>query len=144
MTKQGKNSDHPYEGEVEVSGRVLEADVRRKRCQVWLDDDTYVSVAFTAGEQESQITSALGSHKHTQVIVHGLGAFTPEGELKGIIRTDRVRLRPLDAPSVDPNAPNIMESIAEIVKDVPDEEWDKLPADLSSRLDYYLYGIERE
>lgn len=34
--------------------------------------------------------------------------------------------------------------IDSIVAKVPEEEWDKLPPDLSSRIDYYLYGIERE
>ena len=33
----------------------------------------------------------------------------------------------------------IEEVIAEIAAEVPDEDWDKLPTDLSSRLDYYLY-----
>ena len=27
----------------------------------------------------------------------------------------------------------------EIAKEIPQEEWDKLPADLTDRLDYYLY-----
>ena len=42
----------------------------------------------------------------------------------------------------DPEAPPIEDVIREIAKDVPDEEWEKLPYDLTDRLDYYLYGAE--
>ena len=44
--------------------------------------------------------------------------------------------------SLDPSAPRIEDVIKRIVKDVPDEEWEKLPHDLTDRLDYYLYGVE--
>ena len=33
--------------------------------------------------------------------------------------------------------------IEDSFKDVPQEEWDKLPHDLTDRLDYYLYGTDR-
>jgi hypothetical protein len=33
---------------------------------------------------------------------------------------------------------------AEIAESVPQEEWDKLPADLSGNLDHYLYGCPKE
>ena len=38
-------------------------------------------------------------------------------------------------------------SLEQIIEDsfkgVPQEEWDKLPHDLTDRLDHYLYGTER-
>ena len=45
--------------------------------------------------------------------------------------------------SFDPDAPCIEDVIREIAGDVPDEEWEKLPHDLTDRLDYYLYGAEK-
>ena len=38
---------------------------------------------------------------------------------------------------------SLEEVIEENFKGVPDEEWDKLPSDLTDRLDFYLYGTER-
>lgn len=38
----------------------------------------------------------------------------------------------------------IWQEIREIVKDVPDEEWDKLPRDGSANLDHYLYGAPKK
>ena len=43
----------------------------------------------------------------------------------------------------DPNAPTIEETLAAIVADVPKEEWDRLPADLSDNLDHYIYGTPK-
>jgi len=35
------------------------------------------------------------------------------------------------------------ERILEITAEVPDEEWDKLPADSSAQLDHYIYGTAK-
>jgi predicted DNA-binding antitoxin AbrB/MazE fold protein len=43
----------------------------------------------------------------------------------------------------DPNAPPIEEKLRAIVADVPQEEWDRLPADLSEHLDHYIYGTPK-
>lgn len=37
-------------------------------------------------------------------------------------------------------AKTLWDAIQDIVKDVPDEVWDKLPADGSEQHDHYLYG----
>ena len=45
------------------------------------------------------------------------------------------------APPADQWYPgSIEEKIAEIRKDIPQEELDKIPSDLSYRLDEYIYG----
>lgn len=51
-----------------------------------------------------------------------------------------------DAPTkegFDPNAPAIEDRIRAIVADVPQEEWDRLPADLTDHLDHYIYGTPK-
>lgn len=35
---------------------------------------------------------------------------------------------------------NIAEQIAEIAREVPEEEWAKVPPDLAENLEHYLYG----
>jgi putative addiction module CopG family antidote len=36
--------------------------------------------------------------------------------------------------------PNFMAAFETIAKDVPDTDWDNVPADLSKNVDHYLYG----
>jgi len=62
----------------------------------------------------------------------------------------RVRLIVLPAIPVIENEPaalkdtrSIEEKIAEIVADVPEEEWAKLPPDLGDNLDHYIYGLPK-
>ncbi len=37
----------------------------------------------------------------------------------------------------------IWEDILELTADVPEEEWDKLPADLAEQHDHYIYGTPK-
>lgn len=133
---------HMPKDEAKISGRVLEVDVKQKQCQVWLDDDTCVLVSFTQ-EQESRVTEAIKNHKDLRLVVHGPGEFASDGSLNRITRADTLFVRQRERPR-DPNAPSIHEKIDALFSDVPDEEWEKVPTDLSMRLDYYLYGIDRE
>lgn len=43
-------------------------------------------------------------------------------------------------PANEPPGLTIEEKIARIVADVPDDEWESLPADLNEHLDHYIYG----
>ena len=49
----------------------------------------------------------------------------------------------LTAEDVQPRL-TIWQEIREIVKDVPDEEWQRLPRDVSANVDHYLYGAPKE
>lgn len=40
-------------------------------------------------------------------------------------------------------AKTIWQEIREIVQDVPNEEWERLPCDGSANLDHYLYGAPK-
>jgi hypothetical protein len=57
----------------------------------------------------------------------------------------RLTVLPQDAQSTTPaQAPrSLEEEIAEIVASVPEEEWEKLPADLGDNLDHYIYGTPK-
>lgn len=55
-------------------------------------------------------------------------------------------LRNLFLPGVPelPSAPQTLEEkVAAIVAGVPEEEWNKLPADMGEHLDHYIYGIPK-
>lgn len=136
-------AEQPYEDEVNIIGRVLEADVRQRKFQIWLDERTNALVTFTE-EQESEVTTALKEHQLVHLGVRGHGEFTPQGTLKRIITVDSLNLVRDEDPIFDSSAPRVEDVIAKIAKDVPDEEWDRLPPDLTDRLDHYLYGGEEE
>ena len=54
----------------------------------------------------------------------------------------RVRLTLLDDEKPSHTTPklSIEQKLAELAAEVPPEEWDSLPKDLSDQLDHYLYG----
>jgi len=70
----------------------------------------------------------------------------PEGaEAEVVITLDRQEGEALLAEAeYDPNAKPIWEEVLEIGASVPQEEWDKVPTDLSKNLDHYLYGAPKE
>ncbi len=55
----------------------------------------------------------------------------------------RVELAAPAKEEFDPNAPTIEDKLCAIWADVPQEEWDRLPADLSEHLDHYIYGTAK-
>lgn len=50
----------------------------------------------------------------------------------------------VDLESYDPNAKPIWEIAEELAADVPDEEWGKIPSDLSINYKHYLYGSPKK
>lgn len=53
------------------------------------------------------------------------------------LRTEVPAAAPIDKRS-------ILEIVAELAKQVPEDEWKRLPTDLSKNLDHYLYGAKKE
>lgn len=47
-------------------------------------------------------------------------------------------------PTSELPRPTIEEKIARIMADVPEGEWEKLPADLNDHLDHYIYGTPKQ
>jgi hypothetical protein len=131
-----------HEDTVDTTGEVLEADVRQRRFQLWLDEGSFVTVGFSQ-DQEAEVTSALRDHGSVRLQVKGRAAFSPEGRMLRVLVVDEMRLRPLGEPALDPRARPIWEELAELARKVPKEEWDKLPSDLSDNIDHYVYGVPK-
>lgn len=132
-------SEPSHENYVDISGEVLEADLRQGRCQVWIDEKTWITVPFSL-DQEEQITDALKGHKTHRLQIKGRGDFSPQGKPIRIAEVDDLKLQPLGESSYNPSARPIEEILAELAKEVPEDEWKKLPTDLTENLDQYLYG----
>ncbi|HUS92641.1 MAG TPA: hypothetical protein VM695_12365 [Phycisphaerae bacterium] len=135
-------SETPYEATVTVTGEVLEADVRQKRFQLWREDGTAVSVSFTES-QEDLVTTALKNHRSVRLRVTGRAEHAASGQLQRFIHVDSLEVAPTGPTKFDATAPAIEDLLASIAAEVPAEEWDRLPADLTDDLDHYVYGTPR-
>ncbi len=129
----------PYEDEIEITGRVLEADVRKRRFQVWMDDQTNATVNFMEN-QESEVITALREHASMRLSVKGRGKFSKEGTLQQVHNVEYLKVIPDNRTEFDMSASCIEDTISEVFNNVPDHEWDEVPSDLSHRHDFYLYG----
>jgi hypothetical protein len=127
---------------VEVTGEVLEADVKQRKFQLWIDGQTHVLVMFS-DPQEVDVTTALRDHKSVRVRVKGQAEISPQGKLLRVTEIEELVLGPAGEVPYDPSAPAIEEVLADLARGVPEAEWDKLPSDLTDNLDHYLYGTPK-
>ena len=132
-----------HEDRVDITGEVLEADIRLKHFQVWLDEKTGVKVNFSP-EQEDQVTSALRDHLTLRLQVIGRGEVSPQGTVSRVTQVEELRLRPLGETPYDASARPIEDVLTELAGEVPQEAWERLPSDLTDRLDHYLYGTPQQ
>jgi hypothetical protein len=132
-----------YEDAVNVEGEVFEADVRQRKFQLWRDAQNAVTVSFDE-QQEEMVTTALKEHRSLHIRVVGRGEYSPEGQLLKVTRVDHIETVQPQASEFDVASPNIEDILSVIAAQVPAEEWNKLPSDLSSDLDHYLYGTPRK
>jgi len=134
----------PYEDYTEQEGEIVEADVRKGKFQIWTKRGVAIPASFKP-EQEEIVTRALKDHQLLRVVVSGRVEYSPEGKPIRFIEVDRLSVRSIqDEYLFSKDAPAIEDELAAIWNDVPDEEWKKLPSDLSRNLDHYLYGTPKE
>ena len=134
--------DRGQVGRLEVRGEVLEADIRQNRFQLWQDEKTCVTVSFSP-EQEEQVTNALRDHKMLRLRAEGVGEFSALGKPLKITQANLV-LEPVKEARFDSKALSIEDVLANLAKEVPSEDWNKLPPDLANNLDHYLYGSPKK
>ena len=132
-----------HQDQVNVVGEVLEADLKKGRFQVWLDEKTGVTVAFSS-QQEGEVTNALRDHRTLRLRVIGRGEFSAQGKLLHIPQVERLQLQPLGESGYDATARPIEDVLMDLADEVPEEDWKRLPPDLTDNLDHYLYGTPRQ
>lgn len=64
-----------------------------------------------------------------------------EVELQFQVRMNSI---PTMQPADDARSSCIEDKLAALAARVPNEDWERLPADLSDQLDHYVYGTPRE
>ena len=130
---------------LDVTGEVLEANLRERHFQLWTDESNHVSVSFRESE-EADVTRALKEHKAVRVRVKGSGEVAPNGKPLNITQIEELSIQPVSEVPAAPlgrAARPIEEIIQELAAEVPQAEWDRLPPDLTDNLDHYLYGTPK-
>jgi hypothetical protein len=136
-------------------------------------DQKTIALIETAAKHNPEVARLYNVHKELKRLAGELNNqshLTAEEQIVlGRLKIERLRLRglfgwivqrrqspptrmiesaTLEAPSLsdiplDTSAPSIEEKLAVLAADVPNEEWDKLPKDLSANIDHYLYGTPK-
>jgi len=132
----------PHENEVVLTGIVLEADVKSRRFQLWTDDRTSVIVGFSE-PQECEVTTALKGHNELRLSLRGRAEVSPHGKILQVREIRDLRVLSASEQPYDASAKPIEEILAALAREVPDDEWRKLPDDLTDNLDHYLYGTPK-
>lgn len=128
---------------IDVTGEVLEANLRDKQFQLWTDAQTHIDVDFSES-QESDVTAALKDHKLLRVRVRGRAEISAQGSPVRITEVEEIRLERAREIPYDESARHIADVLRDMAQTVPQEEWDKLPRDLTDNLDHYLYGTPKK
>jgi len=131
-----------HEDTLDLIGEVLEADVRQRRLQLWIDDKTAVSAPFDES-QEQVVTQALKDHCCVRLRVRGRGDVSPLGKPIRFTSVASLELEPEGGRAFDETAPDIEDEFERIAAQVPPEAWDRFPADLNDQLDHYIYGTPK-
>ena len=134
--------DDPHETRVDVTGEVLEADVRQKRFQLWTDDRTKVPVSF-AEEHEIQVTTALKEHRDLRIRVKGAAEISSSGKIIRIDTVEELEIQPVGELAYDHSARPIEDVLAELAAEATEEDWTAVPSDLAKNVDHYLYGTPK-
>jgi hypothetical protein len=132
-----------HKKQIELRGEVRAADLDGRQFSLRLDDGTKIVAKFTT-EQEDRITEALRDHTSRRLRLTGRAEVAPTGKIKRISSVDSLAVESAEARQPVAGAKPIWEVALEIGASVPEEEWAKIPTDLSKNLHHYLYGAPKQ
>jgi len=118
------------------------ARVFKPRMALALADGTEVEAAFDP-QCEDLVTTALRDHSRAKLRVRGRGQFSGAGRLLRITEVTQITLLPEGGIPYDYSARPIWDEIDDIIRAVPSEELEKLPADGAEFHDHYIYGTPK-
>ena len=120
MEESENNSSRASQGEVDITGRVLQVDIRAGTFEIWPDGEEKITAAFT-GEQGSKVLNALVRHSDSHTQVFGQGEYI-DGKLKRIVRVDTIRTIQDKAPAT-PTQPESRTSPPSPPRGFPRKSW---------------------
>lgn len=131
--------DTPYEDAVDLIGEVTMARVSKPQMEIQFKDRK-VEAAFRP-EDEDVITTALKQHTTAKLRVIGRGQFGSDGVVRKVTDVTDIILLPSGDRPFDSSAKPIWDVFAEILADVPSEQFARLPVDGADRHDFYIHGM---
>jgi hypothetical protein len=137
-TKEKTIKRASYEDSIDVVGKVVMARVNPLRMALLLPDGRELEAEFHP-EDESTVLGALGQRETFRLRIQGRARYSKDGLPTRITRVDRLERLLADVPH-DPSHKPIWEIIEELLGDVPEEEFAKLPTDGAEQHDHYIYG----
>jgi hypothetical protein len=133
-----------YEDVVDVVGEVSMANVRGTFSLTLQGSGSIVNGRFSA-EQEVLVLDALRNHRTARLRVMGVGEFgTHDRSLNRFARIDDVQVAGANEVAFVEDAPPIWEQLAALGESAPAGTWDHVPADLSERIDDFVYRREQD
>jgi hypothetical protein len=128
-----------YLAPIDVIGTVVMARVNQPRMTLALPSGKELESVYRP-EDKRAVTTALQEHATTQLHVVGRAEYSADGIPQRIAEIEELNLTPRSNGEANSNSQPIWEIFEEMNKEVPEEEWAKLPQDFSANLDKYLYG----
>jgi hypothetical protein len=122
-----------------IQGEVRSANLDNQTFSIRLQSGLKVMGRFEESH-EQQLFDALHDRRAGLTRMEVKAAFEPDGQMKRIEKVISVTHRKVDADEFDENSPPIWEIVEALGKEIPEQEWAKLPDDASMKLDQYLYG----
>ena len=138
-----KLSQAQYQDVVDLIGEIRAADLDGGNFALRLADGTKVLGKFSP-EQENVITDTLRERESRRLHIKGRAEFYPDGKLKRVASVESITVQPVGMAAYDETANPIWKIAVEIGASVPEEEWAKIPTDVSKNIDHYLYGAPKE
>jgi hypothetical protein len=86
------------------------------------------------------VRAAVRSRDSVKVAISGSGDVDANGAVTRIVEVTSMQFE----FEYDDSVPPFHKRIAEIMKDVPESEWEKLPKDGARNHDHYIYGTPKK
>jgi hypothetical protein len=85
------------------------------------------------------------THSEFNNILHSIKALSPEQmrQLRQELDSELAEVSHPAAAGVSPAAVPAWKQVLDNMKDIPDDEFDRMPADSSEQLDHYIYGTPK-
>lgn len=133
-----------YEDAIDVVGEVSMANVRGTFSLTVHQSGAIVNGRFSSA-QEERVLEALRNHRTARLRVTGIGEFdVSDRTLRRFARIDDVRFAATEEIAYVKNVQPIWEQMAALGESASEGTWDKVPTDLSARIDDLIYRRMRD
>lgn len=127
---------------VDYVGRVFEVNLKHHSFRMQRLDGKEFTVPLKEAYKDL-VTDSLKNYPDAQIHVQGKADFDITGQLLEFIDDESLEVTSDERP--ESSSPTIIgDLLDEIFADIPEEEWNRLPSDLSYRHDHYIYGVNDE